>query len=259
VNVIIIIIGLAGFFWQVCRSNTNRNIRLIVKACKTIFLLKITVFFACVSGANGSEQDEAEFEDARFEDDWEERVEEVNEGELRLLQMQDNTTEHHHRSRLRVTQKSLDTGWVDMYQCHTNLDATPALQIVFKKGRVRNLQIVSHSKIARTWVENNTVQLEDVSPDSKICLDLETRALSVKGEKIVLNNGPFMRRFLDGFYPMRVSMQVEYPADEIRFLAIKPEGINSRVDNTSGLLEIDVRFEGRLNTAISFEQIEPED
>ena len=68
-----------------------------------------------------------------------------------------------------------------------------------------------------------------------------------------------MRRFLDGYYPMRVSMRVEYPLHMLRYVNMKPEGITHRVDNSSGRLEIEARFEGRLNTEINFERIASDD
>ncbi len=199
-----------------------------------------------------AQQDVPDFEDAMFEDDWQQRAEEVNEGELHILQPRPDANEYHHHSRLKITQQSLETGWVDMVQCHTNLDATSALQIVFTLGRVRDLRISSRSKINRAWVEKNTVQLEDISEGSRLCLGLKTRALRINREKIILKNGPFMRRFLDGYYPMRMSMRVEYPEKKMRLLGVKPEGITERIEN-NGWLDIDVRFEGRLTTEISFE------
>jgi hypothetical protein len=240
--------------------NSNRNIWMVVRVYKTIFLLMIVVLSARMNEPVAAERDIPGSGDARFEDDWndswEEKAEEVNEGELRILKPRPDLDEHHHHSQLRITQESLKTGWVDMVQCHTNLDATSALQIVFNQGRVRDLRISSHSKIARAWVEKNTVQLEDISPGSRVCLSLKTRALRIDDKKIILKNGPFMRRFLDGYYPMRVSMQVEYPTKKMHFLGMKPEGIIHRIDS-NGRLEIDVRFEGRLNTEISFELKSP--
>jgi len=232
--------------------NSNRNIWMVVRVCKTNFLLMIVMLFVGMSEPVAAGQGRSDFEDARFEDGWEDRAEEVNEGELRLLKPRPDSDEHHHHSQLKITQESLKTGLVDMFQCHTNLDATSALQIVFNQGRVRDLQISSHSKIARVWVEKNTVQLENISPGSRLCLSLKTSALRINDKKIILKNGPFMRRFLDGYYPMRVSMSVEYPVKKMHFLGIKPEGIIHRMDS-NGRLEIDVRFEGRLNTEISFE------
>jgi len=212
----------------------------------------VMVQFFGVNYLVAAEQGSPDFDDARFEDDWQQRAEEVNEGELLILPLRPDLKEYHHQSRLKITHQSLKTGWVDMVQCHTNLDVTPALQIVFTRDRVRDLLISSHSKINRVWVEENTVQLEDISEGSRLCLGLKTRALRINRKKIILKNGPFMRQFLDGYYPMRMSMRVEYPAQRMRLLGIKPEGIAKGIED-NGLLDIDVRFEGRLTTEINFE------
>lgn len=194
-----------------------------------------------------------------FDDDWEQRAAAVNEGKLRFLQLHTDVREHHHQSRLMITHESLETGWVDMRQCHSNLDATSALQIVFNPDRTRGLSITSHSKMAAAWAEKYTVQLEDILFGSSICLSLKTRALHAEGEKYVLKNGPFMRRFLDGYYPMRVSIQVDYPVERLHYLATRPEGVTQQVDDENGRLQLEARFEGQLNTEIVFKRVMQKD
>ncbi len=186
-------------------------------------------------------------------EDWEQKAASVNEGELELQQWQDaNNDEHLHRSVLQISPDSLETGWVSMYQCHTNIDATSAIQIVFKEHNTRDLRIESSSHIERAWVEGHTVQLENVSRDSSLCLKLSTRALQSRGQTYVLENGPFMRRFLDGYYPMRVSMQVKYPGGLLRYIAASPRGLLVQQDEAGSSIEIKARFEGRLTTAVTF-------
>ncbi|MGD8911541.1 MAG: hypothetical protein PVJ68_02195 [Candidatus Thiodiazotropha sp.] len=51
-----------------------------------------------------------------------------------------------------------------------------------------------------------------------ICLQAETQSLHPTGQGgYQLRNGPYMRRFLDGYYPMLLTLQVDYPAELIRF------------------------------------------
>ena len=69
-----------------------------------------------------------------------------------------------------------------------------------------------------------------------------------------LRNGPFMRRFLDGYYPMHVSMDIEVPRDYLRFLDIRPRRQNGfKVDETAEGLYVDTWFEGKLYTEVRFE------
>jgi hypothetical protein len=68
-----------------------------------------------------------------------------------------------------------------------------------------------------------------------------------------VNNGPFMRRFFDGYYPMHVSMEVLLQTDRLRYLDITPveqEGFKVTADRHQ--VKFDVWFEGRLRTLIRF-------
>jgi hypothetical protein len=46
-----------------------------------------------------------------------------------------------------------------------------------------------------------------VEPGARLCLSAQTRALRNTGNGYFnLVNGPYMRKFLDGYYPMRVTL-----------------------------------------------------
>jgi hypothetical protein len=62
-----------------------------------------------------------------------------------------------------------------------------------------------------------------------------------------------MRRFLDGYYPMRVALNINYPAQRLRLVGQSPvsqEGF--RVDRDDQGLQVDATFEGRLITCFDF-------
>jgi len=192
----------------------------------------------------------SESDDSWFDDDWQEKAEAVNEGPLEILQAKPDKSVHYHLNQIRISEKSIHTGWVDVNQCHEHLDAVSALQIVFNKDRVRNIQIVSHRNIEKTWVEGSTVQLENIEHDSRLCLRAETKALSKKGSQFILKNGPFMRRFLDGYYPMHVRMEVEYAKSELVFVKSMP--IAADVGDIKSSISMDVWFSGQLRTEFIF-------
>ena len=96
------------------------------------------------------------------EDDWpeierqmelEQQALEVNEGELQLLERPPEAVSHQHHNRLLITPQSLNDGWVTMYQCHSDLDAVPATQIVYTEGSVRDLKVLSSQNIGSVRVE----------------------------------------------------------------------------------------------------------
>lgn len=67
----------------------------------------------------------------------------------------------------------------------------------------------------------------------------------------MIRNGPFMRQFLDGFYPMRVSLDVRPPPGRLRFAGIAPpEQDGFRVTQDEHRVRVDILFEGRLHTEI---------
>jgi hypothetical protein len=100
------------------------------------------------------------------------------------------------------------------------------------------------------------VQLRNVATGARLCLSAETRALRHGGSGyFMLHNGPYMRKFLDGYYPMRVSIDVAYPeavADADRHHPSSP--VQDSIIEAPGTISVDAVFEGELRTLIQFQQ-----
>jgi hypothetical protein len=192
--------------------------------------------------------------EAWFNDDLEERALAVNEGKLEFLSQIPDKPAHHSHNTFILDDNSLQTGWVELNQCHSQLDAVPEAQIVYRYQRMKKLRIESYSGIRRAWVEGDSVQLEDIQPDASLCISAEVRILySSPDGSFILKNGPFHRKFLDGYYPMQVTLTVQYPDEFIRFTSISPQiqpGLT--VSEQKGKIEINVWFEGELTTEIRF-------
>lgn len=193
---------------------------------------------------------EPEFPD----DDVEARIARVNEGDLRFLSEPPEKPVHHHHNRIEIGPDSLGTGWVRLSQCHRNLDPVPATEIVYRPERIRNLRIVEVEGVGASWVEGASVQLEDVGQGASLCVAAESRALEpLPGGGYRLRNGPYMRRFLDGFYPMRVSLDIRYPTDRMRLIRFDPPAKPGyRVEAEPGRIRADGWFEGMLFTRFDF-------
>lgn len=156
-------------------------------------------------------------------EDLEVRVARVSDGELRFLANPPEEPVHHHYNEIEITGTSLDDGWVKLRQCHYNLDPVPEIQIVYSSERIRNLRILSVDKVGGSSVSGPTIQLSDISRGGEVCIDAESRALHRQGgNRYMLKNGPYMRRFLDGYYPMRISMRLSVP-ETIRIMDAQPE------------------------------------
>lgn len=179
----------------------------------------------------------------------------VNEGNLVFLHQPPGKPVHHHHNKLTINELSLATGWVHLQQCHDNMDKFSRVQIMFKKGRIRDLAITQAQNISESWVEENSVQLRDVRAGARLCVSAWTRALeSNEGGLYTMHNGPFMRKFLDGYYPMRVSMDVDYRGTGLKLVSMSPQQQSGfDVDERSEGVSFDAWFEGRLNTELMFQ------
>lgn len=193
-------------------------------------------------------------EDDWFFEDFEARIEAVSEGELRFLETPPAKKVHHHENRVGIDAASLEHGWVDLQQCHANLDAVPRLEVLFRAGGIEHLKIVSTHNIGSARVEGPSIQLTDVGRQARLCLSARSQALRRNGDGVyVLRNGPYMRRFLDGYYPMRVEMKVTYPCGMLEFVASAPEGQPGfELERTECGVAYDTWFEGRLRTELVF-------
>lgn len=193
-------------------------------------------------------------------DDWlaeEERlrakIDAVNEGELHFLASAEDLSVHHHAAQISITPASLLDGWVEMRQCHVNLDRVAAAQILFNPSRSRGLTVSSFRNIDAAYAEGNSIQLRGVGDDSEICLSAESRALHRLDDGIFeLQNGPFMRRFLDGYYPLQLSLRIDFPATLMLFDHRPEAQPGFAVETGAGQVAVEAIFEGELRTAFRF-------
>ncbi len=196
---------------------------------------------------------------ARAADDWPDFPDDfdagaVNEGELEFLAQPPDAPVHTHHNRIRLTAASLVDGWAQLYQCHTHLDPVPDAQIVFRPGRIRQLQVERHTGIGSVVVEGNSVQLGAVSPGAELCLSAESRVVVPQPDGgFLVRNGPFMRSFLDGFYPMHVLLEISLPPGRWLLLRSEPRPQTGfTVVYQPGKVSVDAWFSGQLHTGFSF-------
>lgn len=190
-----------------------------------------------------------------FNDDAEFKAAEVNEGSLVFLADVPEDAFHHHHNTLVLSASSLKDGWASLEQCHYNIDPVPLAEIVYGQDRIRDLTIDYYNNIGSAWLEDNSVQLKDVAPHASVCVHARSKALVHNADgSYSLRNGPFMRRFLDGYYPMRVSYDVVLPRDGLlKFVSIKPVAQKGfEVTQTAEGVSVNTLFEGKLNTEIRF-------
>ncbi|WP_052501392.1 alpha/beta fold hydrolase [Thiomicrospira microaerophila] len=150
-----------------------------------------------------------------------------------------------------LTEQSLETGWADLIQCHHNLDAVGQLQIVYNPQHTRQIEILSQQHIAFAWVEGASVQMVNLQQGAQICIHAQTWALQKLDKGYLIERGPFMRRFLDGYFPMHVELTINWPDLSIKTTQIVPEpqpGLVVKTDKNA--LQIDYYFQGQLKPQI---------
>lgn len=217
----------------------------------------LAVALLLAAGAQGEPADEPW--DA--EEELRARIARVNTGALAFLATPPARAVHHHHNEVILGPESLADGWARLRQCHEHLDPVPRAEVVFRGGRVRNLRVESSSDIERAWVEGASVQLVGVSAGARLCVEAESQVLTRNDDGgYSVRNGPYMRRFLDGYYPMQVSVEVHYPCDRLRFTGATPSPQPGFVLRESSCrVDLEAWFEGKLNTELRFEALEPPD
>lgn len=220
---------------------------------KSIFMLMLAVFvFFSLSGMKGIEWDDW---DKWVNDDSEARALAVNEGDLEFLDSPPEKPPHILHNKMTIKPGSLKDGWIDLLQCHENLDKVHEAQILYHGRRTRNIEVVSSVGIDKAWVEKNSVQMVNIHSNARICVKAKVHSLYPNFDGTYsMHNGPFHRRFLDGYYPMRVTMDVDLPSEELQFGAITPmeqEGFKVEYDKNS--MQVDALFVGELSIEVHFD------
>lgn len=231
--------------------NGGRGMRVSILGLATVISLIFTSNLVMASDEISQEELERWFNTDSMEPP---RYKEVNDGHLVFLVDNHDKKLHHHHNSLTIYPNSLQDGWVQLEQCHSNIDKVAAAQILFKEGRVKDIKITQQKNIDRAWVEKASVQMEDIKENAVLCIQANSHSLihNVDGT-FSLRNGPFMRRFLDGYYPIRVSLDLNFSQTNLELTDFEPQNQNGfQVVLNSGKVHVDTVFEGKLQTEFHF-------
>lgn len=178
----------------------------------------------------------------------------INEGELRFLTETPKEPPHEQSTHILVNEDSLKSGWITMRQCHYHLAPVNAMQVLFNEERARHIKIVQADNIKRAWVEKASVQLEGVAKEAVLCIQSENRSFRRNGTDGTYEwrGGPYMRRFLDGYFPMHVKVAIDFPAKRLQLRTIEPAPLRLRATILPGHARLDAMFEGRLVISARF-------
>lgn len=182
------------------------------------------------------------------------RARNVNAGDLEFLTGPATANELHTRMTLSLPAQNPAEAWVDMQQCQSGLDAMALSEIVYRYSDLRDLRVTRTSGIESAWVEDQSVQLRGVYADAEICVGAQVKILRRQESGLYrLSSGPYHRRFFDGYFPMRLSLEVRYPAGRLEWRQAAPAPQPGfAVRDTPGRLLIETRFTGMLTVQLDF-------
>ena len=186
-----------------------------------------------------------------------EKARNVNEGDLVFLETRPDPGGPRMEKRIDLDASSLENGWARMSQCHYNLDAVAAAEVVYNPQRTRNIQVTRAEDINEAVVDGPSVQLRDVGRDATLCVRAEVLAIvpNPEGDGYLVENGPFMRRFLDGYYPMQVRLEVHWPPGLLRLSRSEPAPQPGHdLETDAGMVTVSAHFEGRLRSRLYLER-----
>lgn len=214
-------------------------------------LISFTVILVTLMGMKSTDNMAV---DSWFDDDFETKALAVNEGELEFLNVPPNKPPHYLQNTFTISSNSLKDGWVALTQCHDNLDPVGAAQILYHTNGTRNLKVISSQGIGKAWVKGTSVQLEDIDRNARLCISAEVKALHPNyNGSYSMRNGPFLRKFLDGYYPMRVTMDITLPGDQLSFESITPHAQDGfQVTHSKNKMQVDALFVGELTIEVYF-------
>jgi len=183
----------------------------------------------------------------------------INLGTLTLLSAKKYPSVMHSQNKIVITPESLKSGWVSLQQCYYNLDAFPKVDVVYKYRKMIDLKVLSYTKIAKAKLgsakDMKSVELTNVQKGGSLCVSAKVLSLIKTKHGYQLSNGPFRRKYLDGYFPMKVSVEVQYPKKLLKVLKITPlKIINKNKKQKEGRIKLSALFEGELTTQVYFKK-----
>lgn len=162
---------------------------------------------------------------------------------------------------LTINPQSLDNGWIAFQQCHNQLDPVPKIEVAYHPVNIKDLHIQTYEKIENVTVKAHSVELINVKKGAKVCIQGQSKTLKIDKEGFKLTRGPYMRKFLDGYYPMIVEETIEMKQMKTQLVEQSPQLVansykNEQVKVTQPTMQsqyrFDYAFEGQLKPMYRF-------
>ncbi len=160
-------------------------------------------------------------EQAFFEDDSFFQTMEVQDTPVKWVPAQKTQNQYALKNAITLTDETLKTGFVQFSQCHTHLDAIRAIDIVYNPQTTQELEVLSSKKIQTVTAHAAKIELKNVDKGAEVCVagKVKTFHFNEQNQQWNLQRGPYMRKFLDGYYPMHVQETIQWPDIAIKWHA----------------------------------------
>lgn len=219
--------------------------------CTLLFILTASLIFTSLT--NAKEFLSPEELEKWFHSDDELPVKKVNGGELTFLTTKAKKETFHSIINITVSQNSIDNGWTELTQCYSRLDPIYRTAVVYRKNLIKNLKVLSSKNIRLAKISKNKVILTDVTKGASLCIAANARNFYQNEDlSFSLVNGPYHRKFLDGYFPYHLNLNIHYdPKLKFKYSLPKVQP-GFEVKQKSNSLLINTLFEGRLKTEFRF-------
>lgn len=176
----------------------------------------------------------------------------ISEGELKMSPKA-SKKEYWLENHLSVTPTSIQDGWMKFSQCHHQLDPVAKIEVSYNADNTRSLKLKSSQGIENIKVHPHSVELQNVTRGAMVCINGESKTLFNNGKDFVIKRGPYMRKFLDGYYPMIVEENIFLQGVDAQLIESSPLTIES-AQSASKIHEYCYRyaFEGKLQPNYTF-------
>jgi len=180
----------------------------------------------------------------------------VNDGQLNFIKNTPEKNIFHSEINITIDQVSIDDGWTTLTQCYSNLDPVPRTAVTYRKNLIKNLKVLSSKHIKHTKVSGNKVILKEVAKDASLCIGATARNFyQNEDESFSLVNGPYHRKFLDGYFPYHLNLNIHY-SPKLKFNYSTPKQQSGfKIKQLANSLLVDTLFEGKLKTEFRFNLI----
>ena len=236
----------------------NHHARVLTQSLMAILILSTAHVSQADIDISQDLSDLTDAERAWFEDDSTLNAIAISSGELNWLAKEKTDGQYGLENNITLPLSALTDGWVNFTQCHNNLDPIQKIVVKYNAKNTRGLTLTKAEKIDAVQIDDNnqSAVLFGVKKQGRVCISGESRSLEKTDNGYMVKRGPFMRKFLDGYYPMSLKETINWSQTALKLNTndLQPHlGKAYEYSNKTQTLIAQYWFEGRLSPKYLFQ------